>query len=89
MPSDLAPAAASAFAVKPSNSSRPSFLEEDLASYKPSNAKADFSYKPSAMSDFSFKPSLVSNTDLPAINRGIKANEVNRRTDWAAKYGSK
>jgi hypothetical protein len=37
----------------------------------------------------SYKPSAAAQMELPAINRGIKANEVNRRTDWAAKYGSK
>ena len=31
-------------------------------------------------------------TELPSLlNRGIgvKANDINRRTDWAAKYGAK
>ena len=37
-----------------------------------------------------YKPSIDSSSDLPALlARGVKANDVNRRTDWAAKYGGK
>jgi hypothetical protein len=58
-------------------------------------AASAFAPKPPApksyMDDFpsAYKPSAAAQLELPAINRGIKANEVNRRTDWAAKYGSK
>ena len=34
-------------------------------------------------------PASDMSSALPYINRGVKANEVNRRTDWAAKYASK